>query len=61
MQKKAVQINFKIMSKAFREFVRQKAIKADSTIVYVKDGALIEENPKNSATIVLNSNLLNIN
>jgi hypothetical protein len=49
------------MGKAFREFVRQKAIRANSTIVYIKDGVLIEENPKTSAKSVLNSNLLNIN
>jgi hypothetical protein len=61
MQKKAVQINFEIMGKAFWEFVLQKAIKADSTIVYEKDGVLIEENPKTSTKSVLNGNLLNVN
>jgi hypothetical protein len=61
MQKKMVHINFEVMAKAFREFVRQKAIQADNTIVYVKDGLLIEENPKTSAKNVLNSNLLNVN
>ena len=61
MQQKAVHINFEVMAKAFREFVRTKAIKADNTIVYVKDGALIEENPKNSVKTILNSNLLKVN
>jgi hypothetical protein len=61
MQKKAVQINFETMGKAFREFVSQKAIKANSTIVYEKYGVLIEENPKTSTKSELNGNLPNVN
>lgn len=34
------------MRKALKENVRGKAIKANSTIVYLKDGELIEEDPK---------------
>ena len=48
-----VQINFKIMEKAFREHVRKKAIQAGSTIIYKKDGHLIEEDPKTSKKIIL--------
>ena len=43
-----VNINFKIMEKAFREHVRKKAIQAGITIIYKKDGQLIEEDPKTS-------------
>ena len=48
-----VQINFKIMEKAFREHVRKKAIQVGSTIIYKKDGQLIEENPVTSEKIIL--------
>ena len=42
---KKVNIDFKVMQQALKQSVRDKAIKAGSTIVYVKDGQLIEENP----------------
>jgi hypothetical protein len=42
----AADFDFKLMSKAFKETVRDKAIKANSTIVYLQDGELIEKNPK---------------
>jgi hypothetical protein len=61
MQKKAVQINFEIMGKAFREFVRPKSIKVNSTIIYKKYGVLIEGNPKTSTKSLLNGNLPNVN
>lgn len=53
MKAPQVQINFKIMEKAFREHVRKKAIPAGSTIIYKKDGQLIEEDPKTSKKIIL--------
>lgn len=48
-----VNIDFQIMAKAMREHVRNKATRAGSTIVYKKNGALIEEDPKNSKTTIL--------
>ena len=41
-----VNIDFKVMQQALKQSVRDKAIKAGSTIVYLKDGRLIEEDPK---------------
>ena len=43
----SVNIDFKKMSVAFRKHVLLKALKAGSTIVYMKDGELVEEDPKN--------------
>lgn len=41
------------MASALREHVRLKAIKAGSTIVYVENGQLIEENPKSHTKVTL--------
>ena len=46
MEIKKVNIDSKAMRKALKQNVRDKAIKANSTIVYLKDGELIEEDPK---------------
>lgn len=46
MKLSKVNIDFKIMQQALKQSVRDKAIKAGSTIVYIKDGKLIEEDPK---------------
>lgn len=43
--KQQVQIDFEVMAKTFRELVVEKAIAAKSTIVYVEDGKLVEEDP----------------
>ncbi len=40
-----VNIDFKKMEKAFPEHIRKKAIKAGSTIVYMENDQLIEEDP----------------
>ena len=45
IMRRAVNINFKKMSLAYRAHVRLKAKKAGNTIVYIRDGNLIEENP----------------
>ena len=45
MMKQQVNIDFEIMAKAMAKYVRDKAAKAGSTIVYKKDGILVEENP----------------
>ncbi len=36
------------MAKALKEFVRKNAIASNNTIIYMKDGHLVEENPKTS-------------
>ena len=60
MRPRQVNIDFKKMEKAFREYVRKKAIEAHNTIIYKKNGQLIEENPatleKKIITISLNAN-----
>ncbi|NII26804.1 hypothetical protein HB364_17070 [Pseudoflavitalea sp. X16] len=48
-----VHINFETMASALREYVRRKAIKAESTIFYVEKGQLIEENPKSHTKVAL--------
>jgi hypothetical protein len=46
MEKMLVNINFKKMAIAFRTHVRFKAMQAGSSIVYMEDGRLVEENPR---------------
>lgn len=46
MNLRKVNIDFKVMQQALKQSVRDKAIKAGSTIVYLKNGQLIEEDPK---------------
>lgn len=55
-----VNIDFKKMAIAFREHVRFKASQAGSNIIYVQDGQLIEENPKDSSKIIKNKSLVAI-
>jgi hypothetical protein len=57
MKPRQVNINFKKMGKAFREHVRKKAMLAGSTIIYKKNGQLIEEDPATSKKTVLKANL----
>lgn len=57
MKGEAVNINFKKMALAFRKHVRLKALNAGSNIVYVKNGQLIEENPKDSSIQIRRSGL----
>jgi ABC-type arginine transport system ATPase subunit len=40
-----VNINFKVLSSVFKKYIRDKAKKSGSTIVYIEKGQLIEENP----------------
>ncbi|MBX2963045.1 MAG: hypothetical protein KF687_11075 [Cyclobacteriaceae bacterium] len=53
----AVNINFKKMAIAFRAHVRLKALQAGSTIIYVQNGQLIEENPKDSSKSIKRKSL----
>jgi hypothetical protein len=48
-----VHIDFRKFRETFREFVRNKAIQSGSTIVYLSEGQLIEEDPKNNKTVIL--------
>jgi len=41
------------MAVAFREYVRKKAIEANSTIVYLEKDEIIEEDPKSKKKSVL--------
>lgn len=45
------------MENAYRTYVRKKAILAGSTIVYAKNGQLIEEDPKTLKITILNKDL----
>ncbi|MBV9962450.1 MAG: hypothetical protein JO072_09400 [Parafilimonas sp.] len=53
MKKEKVNIDFTLMQKAIKQTVREKAIKANSTIVYLQDGELIEEDPKTKTKRIL--------
>jgi len=53
MELRKVNIDFKIMQRALKQSVRDKAIKAGSTIIYLKDGKLIEEDPKTLSKRIL--------
>ncbi len=53
----AVNINFKKMAIAFRAHVRLKAVQAGSNIIYMENGQLIEENPKDSSKRIKSKSL----
>jgi hypothetical protein len=57
MEPRKINIDFKKMEKAFREYVRKKAIEAKSTIVYKEGDQLIEEDPATSKKTVLKVSL----
>ena len=45
MKPRQVNIDFKKMENAFRDYIRWKAIEARRTIIYKKGDQLIEEDP----------------
>ena len=45
MKTAEVKIDFDALSQSMRQFIREKAINAGSTIVYQENNCLIEENP----------------
>ena len=49
----AVNIDFALMAIAFRKHVRDKAVRHQNTIVYMKEGSLVEEDPKSNQFRVL--------
>lgn len=53
MSQSPVNIDFTKMSKAVRTHVRVKAAESDNTIVYLRNGEIIELNPKNNQVKVL--------
>ncbi|MEP7167887.1 MAG: hypothetical protein ABI855_00805 [Bacteroidota bacterium] len=53
MKETLVNIDFKVMAKALKEFVRKNAVLSDNTIVYIKSGQVVEENPKTFQTRIL--------
>lgn len=60
METSRINIDFKQMENAYRAHVRKKAILADSTIVYAKNGQLIEEDPKTLKITILNKDLSSV-
>jgi hypothetical protein len=46
MKTKHVNIDFTVMQKAMKKAVREKALQFGSSIIYLKDGELVEENPR---------------
>ena len=48
-----VHIDFELLSIAFKKYIREKAAKANSTIVYKMGNQQIEENPKISEKKIL--------
>ncbi len=48
-----VNIDFKLLTLAFQKYIREKAKKANSTILYKIGDQLIEENPATSQRKVL--------
>lgn len=53
MKKRAVKIDFTVMAKAISLHVRKKAALSGATIVYIKRGQMIEENPVTHHTRIL--------
>lgn len=53
MESAEVKIDFAVMEIALREVVVEKAKKANSTIVYMENGQLIEEDPNTSEKKIL--------
>lgn len=48
-----VNIDFRQLSVAFQKYIREKATKSNSTILYKKGSQLIEENPKTLSKTIL--------
>lgn len=46
MKTKKVNIDFGVMQKTIKIAVKEKALQFGSSIIYLKDGELIEENPR---------------
>ncbi len=57
MKTDKVHIDFKVMEKSFREYVRNKAVRFGSTIVYMENGEVIEEEPGTGKKTVLKQQL----
>ena len=53
MTKSHVNIDFKVLSFSFKKYIREKARKSSSTIIYKIDNKLIEENPKTAKKRIL--------
>lgn len=53
MNNTEININFSVMAIALLKHVKEKALKAGSTIVYRENGFLIKETPKNNTKTFL--------
>lgn len=51
--KMAINIDFEVMRHGLQEYAREKAKQYGSSIVYTKDGKLIEENPNERQIIII--------
>lgn len=52
-----VNIDYMAMAKALSKHIREKAAHSNSTIIYLKNGAIIEEDPKNNTKSILKQSL----
>ena len=53
MSQPQVNIIFEVMAKALRKHVREKAAHFNNTIVYLKNGVIVEEDPRNHLVKVI--------
>ena len=52
-----VNIDVAKLQKPFSKYVREKALAAGSTIVYVANGNLVEEDPRSGKLVVLKAHI----
>jgi len=55
MKNSSVNIDFKKMATAFRLHVLKKALSAGSSIIYMKNGKIVEEDPATALQITTDS------
>lgn len=53
MKSHYVHIDYSAIARALSLHIRKKAAESNSTIVYMKGGSIIEEDPKNSKQTIL--------
>jgi hypothetical protein len=57
MKSSYVFIDYTAMGKAMSQYVRKKASNSNSTIVYMKNDLIIEEDPKRNTQVVFKKSL----
>ena len=53
MKTQYVHIDYDAMARAFSQHVREKAARVNGTIIYMRNGEFIEENPKSRKKTVI--------